>query len=100
MAKNVGILTLLAVCDGVQKMIRESHLFILDGETMGWVFFLCLVLLVVKLQCRNVCLMRGHDDLLYKEYSYSPSSFILNAHFLDYAKNVCIDLNFLPLHQC
>lgn len=52
MAKNVGILTLLTVCDGLQKIIRERHLFIPDGETMGcFFFFLCLVLLVVKLQC-------------------------------------------------
>lgn len=50
LAKKVGILTLLTVCDGLQKIVRERHLFILDGETMGCFFFLCLVLSMVKLQ--------------------------------------------------
>lgn len=33
------------------------------------------------------------DDLIEKEYFYSkPSPFILNSDFLDYAKNICVDL--------
>lgn len=37
-AEKVGILTLLIVCDELQKTVRERHLFVLDEETVGWVF--------------------------------------------------------------
>ena len=37
-AEKRDIVTLQAVCGGLQKIVRERHLFVLDEGTMGWVF--------------------------------------------------------------